>query len=533
MVLPLKLGCMRQGSVRLSKIHTQAEALANTELIERRWLTKLLYKSIEKVIKLSESQVDRIVIEYPVVSILYDYFLDIKQAASLDSKINLDIEVSDMRIHDFLIHTHTEESYHISADEKLYWLIANDMIDNAGDFTPRLVWQCLHDPKVYSKGSIKDNSDERYKETELSSREKKESLEATLNTYNRLDYLLDAWVGSTGMRTTIDEVQIKKMRSYLSTFDNCRFFDALYSSDGYKMISDFQTVKEITILNTELLHKNNASFLEIGGGYGRLAEALFNVFDSQIQYVMADSVPISLMYCYLYLQRALPSKKIGIYYLDKGNPKSYDIYIVPTWRLEEVCANDNYDVLINIQSMQEMSQFHVDYYLNFFDKHSKDDSIFYLNNNKKYIFKGVWNYPSDWRLNFRHNTPWSWSDDCPVEIFSKGDIDFHRKNLIINSIYLKSIEDATRLREFEKEQKQNEIMINLLQKELQIIQDNLHQTKQKMQQTQNELQQSCEKIQALNENISYLNTEIQQLKSTVSWKITKPLRWVKKLMKAI
>ena len=425
-----------------------------------------------------------------------------------------------MKIHDFLIHNHNEEAFHIDADESLYWLIANDMLENAGDLAPRLVWQKIYDSADYS--TYNADSD-RYKEMELSSREMQESAKAVLEKYPNLEDLLGAWVGPRAARTTLDEDLLKKYRSYLSSFDNCRFFDTLYNHDGYKMMSGFLTVEEISILNIELSHLNHASFLEIGGGYGRLAEALMNVYDDQIHYIMADSVPISLMYCYLYLKKNLPSKKIGIYYLDKINPELYDVFIIPTWRLEEVCGNRKFDVLINIQSFQEMTQFHVDYYMNFFDKHSKQNSIIYLNNNKKYIFLGDWNYPKEWKLHFRHNSPWAWSDDCPVEVFSKGNIDYSRKNLLVNSLYLKDIENTALIKENElkleslyKAQSQNETQINLTQGELQ-------KTQGELQKTQHELYISTEK------NTQYELT-ISQLMSSISWKITRPLRWVRRMM---
>lgn len=49
-----------------------AGALANTELIERKWVTKLLYQPIEKVKGITESQLERVVREYPVIGFIYD-----------------------------------------------------------------------------------------------------------------------------------------------------------------------------------------------------------------------------------------------------------------------------------------------------------------------------------------------------------------------------------------------------------------------------------------------------------------------------
>jgi len=56
-----------------------AEALSNTELIERKWMTKLLYQPIGKVKGITEEQVERVVREYPVIGILYDIVRSFKE----------------------------------------------------------------------------------------------------------------------------------------------------------------------------------------------------------------------------------------------------------------------------------------------------------------------------------------------------------------------------------------------------------------------------------------------------------------------
>jgi len=55
------------------------EASANTELIERKWVTKLLYQPIEKVKGITADQIERVVMEYPVIGILYDIVQSFKE----------------------------------------------------------------------------------------------------------------------------------------------------------------------------------------------------------------------------------------------------------------------------------------------------------------------------------------------------------------------------------------------------------------------------------------------------------------------
>ena len=51
----------------------------NVELIERKWVTKLLYQPIEKIKGLTESQLKRIILEYPVIGVLYDIVYSFKE----------------------------------------------------------------------------------------------------------------------------------------------------------------------------------------------------------------------------------------------------------------------------------------------------------------------------------------------------------------------------------------------------------------------------------------------------------------------
>lgn len=66
----------------------------NTELIERKWLVNLLYHPLAKIKELSEDQLYRIVIEYPIIGKIYyivQSFKEIlfaKKTEDLDNWIN-------------------------------------------------------------------------------------------------------------------------------------------------------------------------------------------------------------------------------------------------------------------------------------------------------------------------------------------------------------------------------------------------------------------------------------------------------------
>ena len=85
-----------------------AEALKNTELVERKWLTKLLYLPIEKVKGITEEQLERVIEEYPIIGILYDTvraFKEIvfsKKADELDSWIEAAFSLEIEEINSFI-----------------------------------------------------------------------------------------------------------------------------------------------------------------------------------------------------------------------------------------------------------------------------------------------------------------------------------------------------------------------------------------------------------------------------------------------
>jgi hypothetical protein len=54
-------------------------AVGNSELIERKWVTKLLYQPIEKIKGITEDQVERVIAEYPVIGVLYGVVRSFKE----------------------------------------------------------------------------------------------------------------------------------------------------------------------------------------------------------------------------------------------------------------------------------------------------------------------------------------------------------------------------------------------------------------------------------------------------------------------
>ena len=76
-----------------------AEAHANTELIERKWVTRLLYQPIEKVKGITDSQVERIVREYPIIGSLYGIVRTFKEMMFAKRVDDLDAWIADAAQH--------------------------------------------------------------------------------------------------------------------------------------------------------------------------------------------------------------------------------------------------------------------------------------------------------------------------------------------------------------------------------------------------------------------------------------------------
>jgi len=283
--------------------------------------------------------------------------------------------------------------------------------------------------------------------------------------FSSLQKMLDPLVGCTGLKNINNDV-VQDYYTFLKGVDHLDILPYYFEPNGkiksqanHLKITDLGSIIDINIINSFLdprLEKYN--ILEVGGGYGRLAEVFFRLnTKGNIKYVLLDAVPASLMYSYLYLSKNLPDLRIGFYYRDDPfNMDLFDSYIMPSWHFNISKCVGTFDCCINIQSMQEMNQYHVDFYLNLFDQILKDDSgIAYISNEKDYIFQGEWNYPKNWNCLLKTRTPRSWTRNSPTEVFIKGSDSIKRQNCLVDLFY------SLQLKEFDINIDQLKIISNL------------------------------------------------------------------------
>ena len=316
----------------------------------------------------------------------------------------------------------------LEADDEDYFRIMEDMVQNGGDLVPDPNWLVPFESEGVSgdkeKGLKFALSEEGYRRR-----------------FSKMTSLMPAWIGSTNDELHSPDTLPKYCR-FLEHGDPLGLWQAnvTKSQNGIPLRqADLGSIMDLTMIYvfTSSHEAQVTRILEVGGGYGRLAEAAFNIFGRSLQYVLVDAVPGSLYYSRQYLSRACPGARIKSYYDDGSQDLDLDgadIAIVPAWHFDRV-NKYSYDVCVNIESMQEMNQWHVDHYLGLFDSVAADGATIYISNARGYYFRGSFNYPSNWQRLFSSNTPRSWRRNHPTEIFRKTSTDCSFQNSVVDSAY--------------------------------------------------------------------------------------------------
>lgn len=308
--------------------------------------------------------------------------------------------------------------FELVGDKALFNRIVLDMMQNGGALAPSEHWNWnLGRNKLEIDSCACGYTDELFEQK-----------------YSKLQMMLGPWVGPTGMKY-IDESTIQKYEDYLNSIDHLKLLPkdikAYGQSNGW-IEADLGSVMDMNLITAfaGISLRNKVTICEVGGGYGRLAEAFLNGMWNPVHYVLVDAVPGSLMYAHLYLGAQFPELLIGSYYNGDAYSEGFDCYVMPSW-YSHILPNASFDICINVESMQEMSQCHVDSYFCLFDRVIKPEGEVYISNARDYVFRGEWNIPKCWETLFLHNTPRSWSADHPTHILRKrvGDFSLEREML--------------------------------------------------------------------------------------------------------
>ena len=303
---------------------------------------------------------------------------------------------------------HNYDRFNILGNKVIFDFIAEDMMKNGRNLKPSSHW----DWNLCGWAKEIDKNINYY------------SSELYEKRYSNLQMMLDPFIGVTGM-LKVSEDSINKYEQYLRKIDNLNMLPEnllTFSSKNGWIETDLGSVMDCNLIfnhSHSLADKEKrTSIIEIGGGYGRLAEVFLGGKEAwnSVHYLLVDAVPASLMYSYFYLKSQHPNLSIGAYFNGDEYSSDYDCYIMPSWHLDKIVPK-TFDISINVESMQEMVQEQVDYYINQFDRVTKPGGLVYLSNSKVYVFKGKWNIPKYWKKLFDENTPRSWTTNHPTQIY--------------------------------------------------------------------------------------------------------------------
>jgi hypothetical protein len=232
---------------------------------------------------------------------------------------------------------------------------------------------------------------------------------------------LDNLIGYEGMRSPT----LGKLVEYIQFLNNLNFFDnhptilidKLSKDEIWN--TDLGTLVDLALIESSLTSGDKKKIIfEIGGGYGRLAEGVYQFCKESIgQYVLIDAIPGSLAAAHEYLSKHCPDWKIQL--LKNGDPLDSEsrVVICPSWNIAALDALSP-DVVINIESIQEMSKAYERFWVDWVNSKINSNSVVYWSNSRSYKNKGDWYLPESWVLNLISETPRSWSSDHFTALFS-------------------------------------------------------------------------------------------------------------------
>lgn len=236
---------------------------------------------------------------------------------------------------------------------------------------------------------------------------------------------MDDLVGNRGMASP----RLGKTIEYLSFIYNLSCFQGYVSLDDLQqntvIEADLGSVMDYAILEPGFSRGDFQHILEIGGGYGRFAEAIYrNSPKPPTSYILIDAIPSSIAAAYSYLRRNLPNVKVDILWKDSSiKPESSaGILLVPAWNATTL-SQCTFDLAVNIESMQEMSSEYVNYWIRFVDERAIESSIIYLSNSRVYVNPLNMQYPRSWKNIWMTDTPRGWTHDHPAIAFRKQLLD--------------------------------------------------------------------------------------------------------------
>ena len=177
--------------------------------------------------------------------------------------------------------------------------------------------------------------------------------------------VIDDLIGIRGMAPP-DESDWKLYRSFLERNHNSWRISSISRNYKRSKLTDLGSVVDLTLLIPLFEMNESPKVLEIGGGYGRLLEAALSNKFKFSEWHLFDVVPSSLVLAMEYLEQnghdiRFASRKGISFFQPSDLPK---------------VKNQSIDLIVNIESFQEMTQEWVDFWIEVINSKTKSGSFF-------------------------------------------------------------------------------------------------------------------------------------------------------------
>lgn len=231
-----------------------------------------------------------------------------------------------------------------------------------------------------------------------------------LNPKSDFDFnqVIDDLIGVRGMAPP-SELDWKRYRHFLQRHPNSWRVYSITRDYQSNKLTDLGSVIDLTLL-MPLFHKRDLpKVFEIGGGYGRLLEAALSNKFRFSEWNLFDVVHSSLALAMEYLQRNGHVSRV------------VDRKLFNFFQLSDLTKvkDHSIDLVVNIESFQEMTQEWVDFWVEVINSKTKSGSYFYHSNSFNYKNRFTLNLGPHWNLVKEIDSPRHWSSGHKTEIWKR------------------------------------------------------------------------------------------------------------------
>jgi hypothetical protein len=231
--------------------------------------------------------------------------------------------------------------------------------------------------------------------------------------------VIDDLIGVRGMARPSDsefEIHIRFLQEHQPYKWNVNRIIKDFEKKTYLRLTDLASICDATILRPYICKLGRpARILEIGGGYGRLADSLVRNISKNIEFDMVDVVPSSLLLAHEYLRKAGVDCQFDV------TTESH-VRKQVTLRGPSDCGSiedGSVDLAINVESFQEMTQQWVDHWIELIDRVTHVGSVFYHSNSTGYKNFYSLEMGANWVIRESYPHPRHWTNSHRTEIWER------------------------------------------------------------------------------------------------------------------